>query len=108
MTITINANDIQDARDQLGAQEPASAIRIKWRRSDNYYVNDRNPKVGCIVDAVGQDSEEVQRKFDTAGAAIRYIAALLKKHDAWARESKRKHDQEVRKKAKAEKAVKAK
>ena len=90
MTITVTANDIHDARAKVGLRWQSGDITIKWRRGDDY---GRIRKPGCIVTA---ESDEVPRKFDSAGEAVRYIAALLKEHDSVVRAEKKKYDKELR------------
>jgi hypothetical protein len=79
-------------------------IKIIWRRGESYDYHTTHEQ-GCIVDATSVPGEEVKRCFKTAGEAVRYIAAMLKKHDAMVRETKAKRDQEARNKARLAKAL---
>lgn len=100
MTITICGNDIHDARNKLGMGKPRASISINWRSGSPDFDYGRIHEVGCIVDATDIPGEEVKQCFTTSAAAVRYIAGLLKKHDAYAREQKKKRAKEERERIK--------
>lgn len=87
MSITINADDVAGALAKLRRHEPHYAIRIRCRKGDPYDYHD-TMLTGCIVNAIGMPGQEVERSFNTAGEALRYIATLLKTIDARAKEQK--------------------
>lgn len=106
MGITIQAENVQDAAAKLGVESRRRGINITWRVCDQRFDFERLHETGCVVDATDIQGEEVERCFKTSGEALRYVASLLKKHDAYARELKKQHDKrqrELLKKAKGEK-----
>lgn len=96
MSITATANDIHELRYKVGARAVEGNIVIRFRGGDY----GRIPQSGCIVDATRVEGQEVPRKFETAGEAMRYIAGILKWHDAWVRKEKKRQEQERRQSAK--------
>lgn len=88
MGITINAENLEDARDKLNLREQRYGIKIRWRKGESYDYTDQM-ETGCIVDARGMPGQEVERSFTTAAEALRYVATLLKVVDARAREQKK-------------------
>ena len=102
MSVTVTASTVHDAIHELGGHRRVGAIIIEWRKGPydvSSYLDNHAP--GCIVDATAINGEEVKRAFPTSRAAVRYIASLLKKHDADARE-------QAKTAAKAERARRAK
>lgn len=103
MTVNVTAENVNDAANQLGLQGRRHGINIFWRKGPQYDYMPQH-EVGCIVDATDIQGEEVPRCFASTADALRYIAALLKKHDDYARKQKlerEKHLREVAKKSKA-------
>ena len=80
MSITVNGNDLNDIRHQIGEREKDFDISIKWRRSDY----GREHLTGCIVDATATGvGNTVPKEFDVVGDAVSYIEGILRKHDEW-------------------------
>ena len=103
MGITVNAETVGDAAHKLGLLNRRSGINIKWRKGSEHFDYVPLQLVGCIVDATDIQGEEVERCFQTSGEALRYIAGLLKKHDAYARDQAKKHRKKLREIAKGKK-----
>lgn len=104
MSITITANDVHDAANKLDLRHAPCDIRISWRRSDEMSDYGRIPMPGCIVDATSIPGEEVKRSFKTYGDAVRYIAAMLKKHDVRVKEFRAEEEKKRRNRARLEKS----
>ena len=85
MTITVQANDVNDARHQLGLLGPRAQIYIRFRDGHDY---GRIPVTGAIVDAVASCPifGAVPMEFDSAAGALRHLSKILKHHDKFARE----------------------
>lgn len=102
MSITISAENVEDALDKLRRREPSYGIKIRWRKGEAYDYHD-TMECGCIVNAVGMPGQEVERSFKTYAEAVRYIATLLKMVDARAREQKKERVKKMREADKAKK-----
>lgn len=94
MGITINAEDLDDARDKLRLREQHWPIKLRFSNGGDY---GRIPEHGCIVDAVGAPGQDVPRKFAKSSEAVRYVASLLKKRDEYVRAELKRHKAELRK-----------
>lgn len=92
MTISLTASDIHDARMQLGQRTPSGAIVIRWRLDPTDGSYGRLHATGCIVDATSIHGEEVPRRFQSAAEAMRYVGALLKRHDTFVRDETKKRE----------------
>ena len=89
MSINITAENVHDAMQKMGLSMPRADIRINWRRGDMHLSDyGRIPEPGCIVDATSIPGEEVARSFTSTADALRYITAMLKKHDAYVKTTK--------------------
>ena len=81
---------------------PDGAIHIRWRvASGDDFTQWHEP--GCIVNATRCAGEEVERAFDSTKTAMIYIGALLKKHDAYAKQDKEKAQAKLRERVKLKK-----
>ena len=96
MGITINAENLEDARDKLGVRDQHWPIKVRFRRAD--YGNEQLP--GCIVDAVGTPDQDVPRQFLKSSDALRYIATIMKKRDDYVRAEEKARRAYLRQKAK--------
>jgi hypothetical protein len=94
MGITINADNLDDARDKLRLRETHWPIKIRFVNGNDY---GREPKPGCIVDAVGAPDQEVARQFVKNSDALRYIASILKKREEYVRAELEARKTEARK-----------
>ncbi len=107
MTITVVADDLNQARHKLGLRHESSPISITWRGDGH---NDFRPVhlTGCIVNAtrMGTEGGALPLEFETSKAALRHIAKLLAKHDAYVRSEKIERDKKARQQAKEAKAKK--
>ena len=98
MGITINAENLEDARDKLGVRDQHWPIKVRFRKAD--YGQQQLP--GCIVDAVGAPDQDVPRQFLKSSDALRYIAAIMKKRDEFVRSIEKAEKARLRKAAKAD------
>lgn len=100
MTITVTGDNLYDLRSKIGARERPTPIKIRWRDANGRLNNSLDVhETGCVVDARNVFGEEVERSFKTAGQAIRYVASLIRRHEAYAKQSKRQFVKEQRAKA---------
>lgn len=86
MGITINAENLDDARDKLRLREHNWPIKVRFRHADYGH----EPLPGCVVDAVGAPDQDVARQFLKSSDALRYIASILKQRDEFIRAQKKK------------------
>ncbi len=109
MTITVVANDVSDARFQLGLRASDAPIQIKWRKADAMTSDYKDVHLtGCVVDAthMGSKGGNVPLEFENAKAALRHIAKLLNEHEVFAKQAKAYRDKKDRSLAKEAKAKK--
>jgi hypothetical protein len=104
MALTIQAENIHDAAEKLGLRDSRADISIKWRRGPAFDYRE-TPETGCIVDARSVPGEEVARAFKTSAEAVRYIAAMLKKHDQRAKEVKDERARKIKHDARLARAL---
>lgn len=104
MTITISAENVDDALDKLRRHEPTYGIKIRWRKGDAFDFQD-SFQTGCIVNAMGMPGQDVERSFKTAGEALRYIASLLKLVDATSKKQKKEREQKERNAARLKRKI---
>lgn len=83
--ITVNGNDLNDIRSQIGDRAKSFDIAIKWRHGDY----GRDPKPGCVIDATAAANvtgHTVPLEFDDYNAALVYLRALFVAHKKWVAE----------------------
>lgn len=95
MSVNVTANTVDEAAYKLGVKGRRHGINIEWRKGPHYDYEPQH-EVGCIVDATDIQGEEVKRCFKTSAEALRYIAGLLKKHDDFAKEQRKKREKALR------------
>lgn len=101
MTIEIKAENIHDARQQLGLHgDGSSSLTIKFRKEPMDYG--RHPAIGCIVENRAQG--RIPLEFVSSLQAVAYIKKILLEYDKHVREENKRRKKEVKEMAKKVKA----